>query len=125
MPVIRHTERRRTETPNGVMTTLATPSQGGTAGLAVWHVEFAPGRRGPEHAFDTEQVWTFVAGTATVDLPTGTLTVEAGDTLVIPADQFRQMTADPERGFTAIVAAPAGTRVYTPADERIVPLWAR
>ncbi|MDF5751845.1 cupin domain-containing protein [Spongiactinospora sp. TRM90649] len=138
MTVIRHTERRRTETPNGIMTTLASPTQGG-AGMAMWHVEFKPGRQGPPHAFDTEQIWTFLSGTATIDLGGHHLTVEPGDTVVFPADAFRQMDAHPEDGFTAIVTAPAGTRAYNPsgetasdagdlapkATERLTPPWAR
>ena len=42
MPVIRHADSRRTETPTAVMTTLASPSQGG-AGQAVWRVDMRPG----------------------------------------------------------------------------------
>ena len=64
MTLIRNAESRRTETPNGVMTTAATPTQGGTEGIAVWRVKGTPGRTGPLHAFDTEQVWTFLDGDA-------------------------------------------------------------
>ena len=63
MPVIRHADSRRTETPNAVMTTLASPSQGG-AGQAVWRVDMRPGQAGPRHVIDTEQVWTVLAGCA-------------------------------------------------------------
>lgn len=135
MTLIRAAESRRTETPNGVMTTLATPTQGGTSGLAVWRVDMAPGRTGPRHAFDTEQIWTFLDGTATVDLGGRALQAAPGDTLVLPPDVPRQMTTD--GGFTAVVTAPAGCLVYDPdaavsdakcdlepqGDERIVPPW--
>ena len=57
MPVIRHADSRRTTTPNGVMTTHASPTQGGST-LAVWRVEMVAGAAGPQHSFDTEQVWT-------------------------------------------------------------------
>ena len=138
MTLIRNAERRRTETPNGAMTTLATPTQGGTGGIAVWHVDMLPGRTGPLHAFDTEQVWTFLDGAATIDLDGRELEAATGDTVVLPADAPRQMTAG-DAGFTAVVAAHAGCLAYDPdavvdagkcdlapqGDERIVPPWAR
>ncbi|MEW2354384.1 cupin domain-containing protein [Spirillospora sp. NPDC029432] len=133
MTLIRHADRRRTETPNGVMTTFASPTQGGT-GTAVWHVDMPAGRQGPRHAFETEQIWCFLDGAATIDLGAETLTVTAGDTVVMPADVPRQVTTGTETGFTAVVTAPAGSRVYNadsdcdiaPKDgERLVPPWAR
>jgi quercetin dioxygenase-like cupin family protein len=134
MPVIRHADSRRTETPNAVMTTLASPSQGG-AGQAVWRVDMRPGQAGPLHAIDTEQIWTVLAGGATVELGGQELTVGPGDTLVMPADVPRRVTADPAAGFAAIAVAPAGTRAYTldgttvapecaaPQGDKLVPAW--
>lgn len=138
MTLIRNAERRRTETPNGAMTTLATPTQGGTEGIAVWHVDMLPGKTGPLHAFDTEQVWTFLDGAATIDLDGRKVAAAPGDTVVLPADAPRQMTAG-DAGFTAVVAAHAGCLVYDPdqvvddskcaiapqGDERLVPPWAK
>jgi quercetin dioxygenase-like cupin family protein len=134
MHVIRHAESRRTETPNAVMTTLASPTQGG-AGQAVWRVDMRPGQMGPLHGIDTEQVWTVLAGAATIELFDGTLTIAPGDTVVIPADVPRRVKADPAAGFVAIVVAPAGTRAYTlddtkvaakcavPDGDKLVPAW--
>ncbi|TDC53360.1 cupin domain-containing protein [Actinomadura sp. KC345] len=139
MTLIRDAESRRTETPNGTMTTFATPGQGGTQGLAVWRVDMAPGKTGPLHAFDTEQVWTFLDGSATVDLDGRELEAGPGDTVVLPAGMPRRMTSPPGTGFTAVVAAHAGCLAYDPdalvdatrceiapqGDERLVPPWAR
>lgn len=117
MPLIRSTETRRTETPNAAMTTLASPTQGGS-GLSVWRVDMAAGAAGPPHSMSTEQVWTVVEGRATVtvgDDPVGLETVRLetvclaqGDTLVLAAGVPRRITSDPEQGLVAIVAAPAG-----------------
>jgi hypothetical protein len=64
-----------------------------------------------------------------------TLTIAPGDTLVVPADVPRRVSADPADGFAAIVVAPAGTRAYTldgttvspecalPEGEKLVPAW--
>jgi len=106
MPVIRRAETRRTETPNAVMTTLASPTQGGA---------------GPLHAIDTEQVWTVLDGGATVELDGQALAVGPGDTLILPADAPRRVSADPVAGFAAIAVAPAGTRAYTLDGTRVAP----
>src|SRR5450755_2693968 len=100
MPVIRHAESRQTETPAAIMTTLASPTQGG-AGHAVWRVDMRPGSSGPAHAVDAEQVWTVLEGRATVELDGDTLAVGAGDTLVMPADAPRRVSTGPESGFAA------------------------
>ena len=134
MPVIRRAETRRTETPNAVMTTLASPTQGG-AGQADWRVDMRPGQAGPLHAIDTEQVWTVLDGGATVELDGQALTLGPGDTIILPADAPRRVSADPEAGLAAIAVAPAGTRAYTldgtrvapgcavPDGDKLVPAW--
>ena len=134
MPVIRRAETRRTETPNAVMTTLASPIQGG-AGQSVWRVDMRPGQAGPLHAIDTEQVWTVLDGGATVELDGQALTLGPGDTIILPADAPRRVSADPEAGLAAIAVAPAGTRAYTldgtrvapgcavPDGDKLVPAW--
>lgn len=119
--VIRSTEARRTETPNAVMTTLASPTQG-NAGMALWRVEMEAGKTGPDHAFDVEQVWTWLSGSATVSVASEPITVAEGDTLVIPAAVPRQVSTDD--GFTAIVAAGAGAQATTPqGTDPVLPAW--
>jgi quercetin dioxygenase-like cupin family protein len=124
MPVIRHAESRQTETPAAIMTTLASPTQGG-AGHAVWRVDMRPGSSGPAHAVDAEQVWTVLEGRATVELDGDTLAVGPGDTLVMPADAPRRVSTCPESGFAAVVAAPAGMRAYLldGNGDKLVPAW--
>ena len=137
MTVVTRADARKTETPNGVMTTLASPTQG-QAGQAVWRVDAKPGMIGPVHAFDAETVWTWLDGSAVVELGGERFEVAAGDTMVLPAEVSRQMFAAVE-GFVAVVVAPAGIQAYNPdgvskpdacdlapkATERLVPLWAR
>ncbi|WP_214409492.1 cupin domain-containing protein [Sphaerisporangium fuscum] len=136
MSVIRHAQSRRTETPNAVMTTFASPTQGG-AGLAMWRVDMRAGQSGPVHAFDVEQVWTCLSGGATVELGEESFVIGAGDTIVMPADVRRQVHADQESGLTAIVAAQPGGRAYSPDGtlepagdacavrdgDRLIPAW--
>ncbi|TDD46918.1 cupin domain-containing protein [Nonomuraea terrae] len=123
MTVIRHVEARRSETPGGVMTTFASPTQGG-ASRALWKVEVKPGVAGPVHDFDAEQVWTWVAGAATVELGGETFAVGAGDTVVMPARTVRRVLADPATGYTAVVTAPAGARAMgADGADYGVPAW--
>src|SRR5258705_3246681 len=93
------------------MPTLASPTLGG-ASHALWRVEMGPGRSGPLHGIDTEQTWTVLDGAAVVDLDGGPLAVGPGDTVVIPADAPRRVTADRVAGLVALVVAPAGMRAY-------------
>src|SRR5579863_5932236 len=92
-PLIRATERRRTETPAAVMTTLASPTQGETAGLSLWEVAMTEGNSGPLHVFDTEQIWTVLEGKLSIDIDGITQTLSAGDTFVIPGDLERRVAA--------------------------------
>lgn len=122
MPLIREADSRRTVTPNAVMTTHASPTQGGAA-LAVWRVEMAPGAAGPVHTFDVEQVWTTLEGAATIELDGEPVTVGPGDTVVMPAGAQRQVRADPAAGFRAVVAARAGARACALGGEPVLPAW--
>ncbi|MEV7772398.1 cupin domain-containing protein [Kitasatospora sp. NPDC086791] len=134
MPVIRRSDARRSETPNAAMTTFASPTQG-SAALALWQVDMRPGTRGPLHAMDAEQIWTFLAGSATAELAGESHELAAGDTLVLPADTARRITT--VEGFTAVVASTSPSRAYnpdaiTPEDacamaprdaDRVLPAW--
>jgi quercetin dioxygenase-like cupin family protein len=123
MSLVSHADNRRTETPAGVMTTLASPTLGG-AESSIWRVEMAAGKSGPAHVFDVEQVWTVLDGGATVELAGEPLVIGPGDTVVMPAAAPRQVTADPDQGFAAIVTAPAGARAsLTDGTDKGVPPW--
>ncbi|CCF62731.1 cupin domain-containing protein [Nocardia cyriacigeorgica] len=122
MTVIRHSETRRTETPGAVMTTFASPTQGG-ASLPLWRVDVAPGQTGPLHFIDAEQVWTILSGSAEITVDGVDHLIAAGDTIILPPAILRQISSGAE-GFAAIVTAPAGARAGTPDKEgTIVPPW--
>src|SRR3954468_17735230 len=91
---VRNTEARRTETPNAVMTTHASPTLGGS-GQALWRVEMAAGATGPEHVMDGEQIWLATGGAATVRLGDEAVVLAPGDALVLPAGVGRRIVADP------------------------------
>jgi quercetin dioxygenase-like cupin family protein len=122
--IIRSAESRRTATPAAVMTTLASPEQGGAAN-PIWRVDATAGTAGPMHVIDAEQVWAVLDGAVTVQVAEDTATLEAGDAIVIPADAPRRLTPG-EQGFAAVVTGPAGMRAYMPAepDKKLDIAWA-
>lgn len=123
MTVIHHADCRRTETPAGVMTTLASPTLG-DAERPLWRVDMGPGAAGPDHVFDVEQVWTLLSGGATFVLDGESNVLRAGDTVVLPPRVARQVRADPTDGMSAIVTAPAGARATRVGEtESQVPPW--
>jgi quercetin dioxygenase-like cupin family protein len=121
MTVVLQADTRKTETPAGVMTTLASPTLGGTR-TALWRVEMRPGAAGPVHVIDVDQVWTVVSGGLSVVLGDEALSAGTGDTLVLPGDATRQVTAGPE-GLTAIVASSADAYAITADGTQVVPPW--
>jgi len=122
MVVVRHTETRRTQTPGGVMTTLASPTQGG-AGTALWRVDVPPHTSGPVHDFDVEQIWTVLTGSLVVNSDGKSHDAAEGDTVVLPAGVQRQISSG-TAGYRAIVTAAAGAQARTPqSDSPVVPAW--
>lgn len=124
MTVVRHADRRRTETPNAVMTTLASPTLGGS-GLALWQVRMDPGAAGPEHRMSGEQLWAVVDGAATVALEgQDPVALGPGDTVVLPAGQLRRIVADEHRGMSALVTGPGDARAeLADGTDRGTPGW--
>lgn len=124
MTVVRHAENRRLETPNAVMTTLASPTLGG-AGHALWQVRMSAGAAGPHHRMSGEQIWTVLDGGVTVELggdPPAVLS--KGDTVVLPAGRLRRLTADPLAGMSALVTGPGDARAeLADGTDRGVPGW--
>ncbi|MBJ7328499.1 MAG: hypothetical protein JHC95_01295 [Solirubrobacteraceae bacterium] len=120
---VRHADARSTETPNAVMTTLASPTLGPTEELSLWRVAMTAGQRGPLHVFDTEQIWTVLEGALRVQTRLGEITLGPGDTLAIPAAIERQVLA--ERDAVALVAGNGGASVFVPGEEapRGTPPW--
>jgi quercetin dioxygenase-like cupin family protein len=123
--VVRSTDVRVSETPNAVMTTLASPTLAGTHDLSVWRVRARAGVAGPVHAFDSEQVWTLVSGAASFVLEGETLALDAGDTIFLAGHVMRQMVIAADAEF--IVAGFGTAKATTPAEASggVTPPWIR
>jgi quercetin dioxygenase-like cupin family protein len=123
MPIVRRSETRRTETPNAVMTTLASPSLG-EASQPLWKVEMQAGQTGPIHTISAEQIWTLTGGGATFEISGETFTVEAGDTVIVPAGALRRIHSDPADGLSAFVVSTANARAaLLDGTDKGVPAW--
>ena len=85
------TERRRSETPAGVMTTHASPTLGSTANLSMWEVDDGGGL-GSLHVFDSEQIWTVLEGEVSVHIGGETEVLGRGDTVVIRQDSIDSLS---------------------------------
>ena len=121
--LVRAQERRRTETPNAVMNTLASPSQGATHELSMWTVQMRAGQRGPLHSFDSEQIWHVLDGQVEIVIDGQQLQLGVGDTAVLAAGLERQVTALSD---TRILVCGRGTAVASVSGEaapRGVPAW--
>jgi quercetin dioxygenase-like cupin family protein len=121
--VVRSEARRTVETPVAVMTTCVSPTLGESAGLSMWKVEMVAGVDGPSHRFDSEQLWTVLSGSVTVTVDGAALELEAGDSIAIPADVERQISA---RTAAELVVSGHGDAVAWATGEpepRGVPPW--
>jgi quercetin dioxygenase-like cupin family protein len=123
MPIVTAAEKRRTETPNATMITLASPTLGGTAGLSLWRVSMRAGSRGPLHVVDSEQVWTVLAGAVTITLGDEEHELRSGDTIVLPASVARRIEATRPAQF--LVCGHGTASVSVPGEEapRGTPPW--
>jgi quercetin dioxygenase-like cupin family protein len=119
----RAADQRVVTTPNASMTTLASPTQGPSDGLAMWRVEMHAGQRGPTHTFDSEQLWAAQSGTFGVTLDGERLRLGAGDAIVLAGGAQRQISA--ETDATAIVCGHgrAIARVVGEDGSRGTPPW--
>ncbi|WP_195909219.1 cupin domain-containing protein [Microlunatus sp. Gsoil 973] len=107
------------------MTTLASPTQGGTKMLSLWRVRLRAGQRGPRHSFDVEQAWHLLDGAARVCVDTEAIDLSAGDTVVIPADVSRQIGTESGALFV-VCGGSQGSATPISADgpgEPVPPAW--
>ncbi|MEZ4241134.1 MAG: cupin domain-containing protein [Myxococcota bacterium] len=119
---LRAADARRTVTPNATMTTLASPTQGGSA-TSLWRVDMAAGARGPEHVFDVEQLWTVLSGRVAFDVDGAEVTLDPGDTIVLPAGAARRVSCEADAVLYVCGAGAGVVRVVGEAAPRGTPAW--
>jgi quercetin dioxygenase-like cupin family protein len=123
LSVVRTTSMRRSETPNAVMTTLASPTQGGTKSLSAWRIVMHPGQQGPRHVFDHEQVWHVLSGDANFVVGGESAVLHTGDAIVLPGGAERQVTAVTATEIVACGESTAIAAVVGEDQPRGTPPW--
>ena len=121
--LVRAAQARRTQMPNALMSTLASPSQGPTAGLSMWLVHMRAGQQGPAHVFDTEQIWHLTEGEAGVTVDGRQMVLGPGDTVVLPAGAERQVSARTDAQLVVCGRGDAIVRVPGEKAPRGTPPW--
>lgn len=122
-PVVRRADTRTTVTPNATMTTLASPSVGGSDGRSLWQVEMTADAVGPLHVFDSEQIWTMLEGRAAIEVGDASHMLDPGDTLVVPAHAARQIHAVTACRMLVTGDAAASVTVVGEEEPRGTPAW--
>ena len=121
--LVKRADARTTSTPNATMTKLASHSLGATSGRSLWLVDMIAGATGPMHTFDTEQIWTVLDGTAEIEIEGVAYPLDAGDTLVIPAEAQRQVHATTACRMIVTGDAVATASVPGESESRGTPAW--
>jgi mannose-6-phosphate isomerase-like protein (cupin superfamily) len=76
----------------------------------------------PAHALDREEIFIALSGTMSVTMGDETITVTAGDALIVPAHQQFAMSTPSDESFEAIVVLPVGGQGLIPGQPPSSPL---
>lgn len=120
---VRAQSMRRSETPNAVMTTLASPTQGSAGGLSMWKIAMEVGQQGPLHVIDGEQVWHVLSGDVDFAVGDETVHLHAGDAVVLPGAIERQVTAATAAEIIACGPSAVLATVVGELQSRGTPPW--
>jgi quercetin dioxygenase-like cupin family protein len=120
--LIRAANVRQTATPNATMTTLASPSLAGSEHLSLWRVELPAGGSGPRHRMSAEQVWTLLAGAASVTVAAERHDLAPGDTIYLPAGIDRQFMAATPATFL-VCGTPDAVATSDEHRDGVIPPW--
>lgn len=120
---LRFMSMRRTDTPNAMMTTIASPSQGPTEQLSMWTVHMRAGQQGPRHVFSSEQVWYVLVGEIEVAVDDASIRLGPGDAIVLAATKERQIAALVDVDIIVCGRGDAVASVPGETESRGTPAW--
>lgn len=125
MIVIRQSDLQNIESPGANITAgIATASRGAQE-VSVIRQRQQPGGGNPLHAHDREEVILVTVGAVEVRVGEDAVTLNAGDTLVIPAQTVHQLVNAGATEAEWLLIAPAGVGFLHPNGERADPVWAQ
>jgi quercetin dioxygenase-like cupin family protein len=90
---------------------VATPANGARQ-VEMWHGRMDADSATPPHRHDTEEVVVFLKGSGRATIADREVRYQAGDTLILPANQVHQIFAETESEFVG--AMPVGGTVALP-----------
>jgi quercetin dioxygenase-like cupin family protein len=103
---------------------LAVPSRG-SAELAVWALDLAPGARSAPHSMDREEVFVVVSGRIAATVAGVDVVAGAGDAIVVPAHaELRLGNASAEEPARATAVTSVGM-LATLGGDTFPPPWAQ
>jgi quercetin dioxygenase-like cupin family protein len=101
---------------------VATRSSGARQ-VEMWHGHMDADSATPPHSHDTEEIVLFLTGSGRATIADREVRYQAGDTLILPAEQVHQIFAETESKFVS--AMPIGGTVKLP-DGAVIDLpWRR
>jgi mannose-6-phosphate isomerase-like protein (cupin superfamily) len=121
MPVSTFADAKKIEFDGLTAHPMAVPSRG-SAELAVWHLELAPGVRGEEHTVDREEVFVVRSGRFSGTLGGEPCEAGPGDALIVPPGVPFALRNDGEEHARAVVCTSAGVRASL-NGQTVVPPW--
>jgi quercetin dioxygenase-like cupin family protein len=125
MNVLRESDLNYIVTPGANATAgIATASRGATD-VSVIRQRQQPGGGNPPHTHDREEVMLVTEGSVEVRIGKDVVTLNAGDSLVIPANTEHQLANAGATDAEWLLIAPAGVGFFHASGERADPVWAR
>lgn len=101
---------------------LASPKRGSTE-TCVWRLTVPPASSGVPHKVTREEIFTGLAGHATVTIDDVEHTLEAGDAIIVPPNTLFSLANPSAEPFEAIVSFPVGGKAVLDGPE-FTPPWA-
>jgi quercetin dioxygenase-like cupin family protein len=105
------------------VTGLASPSRG-SAEIAAWRLQLAPGAASPEHTLTHEEVFVVLSGRAVARLDGTRYEVGAGDALVASAGVPFVLANEGDAPFEAVACMRCGGLARV-GDQTFAPPWAQ
>ncbi len=123
MPVSTLADAKRIDFHGLTAHPIAVPSRG-SAELAIWHLEIAPGVKGEPHTVDREEVFVVRTGRLHGTLGGERCEIGPGDALIVPPGVLFGLANDGEEAAHVLVCTSAGIRA-TLNGRTVEPPWAR
>ena len=125
MMVIRESDVHFIETPGANATAGVATSSRGAGDVSIIRQRQQPGGGNPAHFHDRQEVMLVVDGSVAVSMDGETVTLNAGDTLIVPARTAHQLANAGATEAEWLLVGPAGIGFFHANGERAEPVWAR